>query len=240
MVSSCSLDQLNLLSTDDFQFMNRIPRVMKFPGVISELEEDHQHRKRVIIVSNQLPLRAFRDSISNKWRFEFDENNLLAQLKDGFPTETEVRYVGTLNTDVDSADQDEVARVLHEKFSCEIIFLPTDMQNKFYHGFCKHYLWPLFHYMMPMTGSNGVIRFNRSQWQAYVSANKIFADKVLEVQSDRDFDEDEDHVWVHDYHLMALPTFLRRRSHRVKLGFFYTVHFHHLIYIKLYLLEMKF
>ncbi|XP_022755378.1 probable alpha,alpha-trehalose-phosphate synthase [UDP-forming] 11 [Durio zibethinus] len=218
-MDSCWLEQLNLLSTDDFRVMNRIPRVMKVPGVISQFEEDQQtmSQKRVIIVSNQLPLRASRDSVSNEWRFEFDENNLLAELKDAFPPDTEVRYVGTLKADVDAADQDEVAQVLHEKFSCETIFLPEDMQSKFYHGFCKHYLWPLFHYMMPTTGSGGV-RFDRSQWQAYVSANKIFADKVLEV-TDGD-DEDEDHVWVHDYHLMALPTFLRRRSHRVKLGFF--------------------
>ncbi|EOY31624.1 Trehalose phosphatase/synthase 11 [Theobroma cacao] len=219
MVSSYCLDQLNLLSTDDFGIMKRIPRVMKVPGVISEFEEDQQTKslKRVIIVSNQLPLRASRDLFSNEWRFEFDENDLLALLKEAVPPDTEVRYVGTLKADIDVADQDEVAHVLREKFSCETIFLPVDMQNKFYHGFCKHYLWPLFHYMMPRTGSDGV-RFDRSQWQAYVSANKIFADKVLEV-TDRD-DEDEDHVWVHDYHLMALPTFLRRRSHRVKLGFF--------------------
>ncbi|XVE98685.1 hypothetical protein REPUB_Repub03eG0129000 [Reevesia pubescens] len=200
--------------------MNRIPRVMMVPGVVSQFEEEDQQtmsRKRVIIVSNQLPLRAFWDSVSNQWRFEFDENNLYAELKDSFPPDTEVRYVGTLKADVDVADQDEVAQVLHEKFNCETIFLPVDMQKKFYHGFCKHYLWPLFHYMMPMTGSDGVC-FDRSQWQAYMSANKIFADKVLEV-TDRD-DEDEDHVWIHDYHLMALPTFLRRRSYRVKLGFF--------------------
>lgn len=219
MVSSCCLNQLNLLSTDDFRVMNRIPRVIKVPGVISQFEEDQQttSEKRVIIVSNQLPLRASWDSVSNEWRFEFDENNLLAQLKDAFPPDTEVRYVGTLNADVDVADQEEVAQVLHEKYSCETIFLPVDMQKKFYHGFCKHYLWPLFHYKVPTTSSDGV-RFDRSEWQAYVSANKIFADKVLEV-IDRD-DEDEDHVWVHDYHLMAFPTFLRRRSNRVKLGFF--------------------
>ncbi|CDP13064.1 unnamed protein product [Coffea canephora] len=31
---------------------------------------------------------------------------------------------------------------------------------------------------------------------------------------------DDDFVWVHDYHLMVLPTFLRKRFNRVKLGFF--------------------
>ncbi|GMI89133.1 trehalose phosphatase/synthase 11, TREHALOSE-6-PHOSPHATE SYNTHASE 11 [Hibiscus trionum] len=220
MVSSCCLDQFNMLSTDDFRVMNRIPRVMKVPGVVSEFEDDDQQsvrRKRVIVVSNQLPLRAWRDSVSGEWCFEFDENELLAQLKDAFPPDTEVRYVGTLRADVDAADQDAVAQVLRDKLSCETIFLPVEMRNLFYHGFCKHYLWPLFHYMMPMPGTDGV-RFDRAQWAAYVSANKIFADKVLEVMF-RD-DEDGDHVWVHDYHLMALPTFLRRRCNRVKLGFF--------------------
>ncbi|KAK8697517.1 hypothetical protein V6N13_113662 [Hibiscus sabdariffa] len=215
MVSSCCLDQFNMLSTDDFRAMNRIPGAMKVPGVVSEFEEEEQQsmpRKRVIVVSNQLPLRAWRDSVTEEWCFEFDENDLLAQLKDAFPPDTEVRYVGTLRADVDAADQEEVARVLHDKLSCETIFLPVELRNLFYHGFCKHYLWPLLHYMMPTPGSDGV-RFDWAQWKAYVSANKIFAEKVLEVMF-RD-DEDGDHVWVHDYHLMALPTFLRRRCNRI-------------------------
>ncbi|KAH1242496.1 Alpha,alpha-trehalose-phosphate synthase [UDP-forming] 6 [Glycine max] len=31
---------------------------------------------------------------------------------------------------------------------------------------------------------------------------------------------EDDYVWIHDYHLMVLPTFLRKRFNRVKLGFF--------------------
>lgn len=68
--------------------------------------------------------------------------------------------------------------------------------------------------MLPLSAELGG-RFNRSLWQAYVSANKVFADKILEVIS-----PDDDFVWVHDYHLMILPTFLRKRFNRVKLGFF--------------------
>ncbi|KAK8529462.1 hypothetical protein V6N12_060243 [Hibiscus sabdariffa] len=47
-----------------------------------------------------------------------------------------------------------------------------------YVGSLKH-LWPLFHYMLPMCPDHGD-RFDRILWQAYVSANKIFADKVME------------------------------------------------------------
>lgn len=37
---------------------------------------------------------------------------------------------------------------------------------------------------------------------------------------------DDDYVWVHDYHLVALPIFLRKRCNGVKLGFFLHSPFH--------------
>ncbi|KAJ7955728.1 Trehalose-6-phosphate synthase [Quillaja saponaria] len=213
------------VSVDDFRPLNRIPRVMTVPGVISECEDNSANSgseglissgplERRIVVANQLPIKAFRDAETKKWFFESDSDSLVLQLRDGFGPDVEVLYVGSLNVEIDSSDQDEVAQVLLDKFRCVPTFLPTEIQNKFYHGFCKHYLWPLFHYMLPMSPSHSA-RFDRSLWQAYVLANKIFADKVTEV-----INPDEDFVWVHDYHLMVLPTLLRKRFHRVKLGFF--------------------
>lgn len=138
----------------------------------------------------------------------------MLQLRDGFKPDVEVLYVGCLKAEIDPSEQDEVASLLLHEFRCVPTFLSMDVQNKFYHGFCKHYLWPLFHYMLPMTPSHGA-RFDRALWQAYVSANKAFADRIIEV-----LNPDEDFVWIHDYHLMVLPTFLRKRYYRVKLGFF--------------------
>ncbi|KAK8605601.1 hypothetical protein V6N13_102377 [Hibiscus sabdariffa] len=88
---------------------------------------------------------------------------------------------------------DEDALLLHLKDG----FSP-ETEKKFYLGFCKQHLWPLFHYMLPMCPDHGD-RFDRILWQAYVSANKIFADKVMEV-----INPDDDYVWIHDYHLMLL------------------------------------
>lgn len=48
-----------------------------------------------------------------------------------------------------------------------------------------------------------------------MAANKIFSQKVIEV-----INPDDDYVWIHDYHLMVLPTFLRRRFNRLRMGFF--------------------
>ncbi|KAL1553820.1 putative alpha,alpha-trehalose-phosphate synthase [UDP-forming] 11 [Salvia divinorum] len=216
----------NLLNLDDFSSdRTRIPRVISVPGIISDFEDANNAEiaesegvssvtlERRIVVSNQLPLKAYKDS-SNKWRFDWDSDALVSQLIDGFPPETDVVFVGCLGVEVDPVEQDEVAQFLLEKFKCVPTFLNSDLINKFYHGFCKHYLWPLFHYMLPMTLNHGV-RFDKDTWQAYVSANKVFADRIMEV-----INPDEDYVWIHDYHLMILPTFLRKRYHRVKLGFF--------------------
>ncbi|KAK4485544.1 hypothetical protein RD792_008187 [Penstemon davidsonii] len=222
-----SRSYFNLLNIDDYSSdRTRIPRVISVPGIISDFEDmgsvenpdavSSVNQERRVIVANQLPLKAYKDSSEEieKWIFDWDKDALVLQLKDGFHPDVEVVYVGCLGVEIDPSEQEEVAQFLLDKFKCVPTFLPIDLINKFYHGFCKHYLWPLFHYMLPLTPNHGV-RFDKSMWQAYVSANKIFADKVMEV-----INPDEDYVWVHDYHLMILPTFLRRRYHRVKLGFF--------------------
>ncbi|KAI4339342.1 hypothetical protein MLD38_024295 [Melastoma candidum] len=210
----------------DFSLTTRpLPRVIKASGIISDFdgcgssEADSDatssgFNERKILVANMLPLHAKRDPETGKWSFSWDEDSILLQIKDGFTPESEIIYVGSLKVEIDAVDQDEIAQKLLEEFNCVPTFLPQDLQKKFYLGFCKQQLWPLFHYMLPMCPDHGD-RFDRLLWQAYVSANKIFADKVMEVISPED-----DFVWVHDYHLMALPTFLRKRFNRVKLGFF--------------------
>ncbi|XP_057508722.1 probable alpha,alpha-trehalose-phosphate synthase [UDP-forming] 9 [Actinidia eriantha] len=196
-----------------------LPRVMTIPGIISYLDGDSDGassvcHERKIIVANTLPLHAQRDVETAKWCFSWDEDSLLLQMKDGFSLETEFIYVGSLKVEVDASEQEEVAQKLLDNFNCVPTFLPHDLQEKFYHGFCKNQLWPLFHYMLPVCSGHGD-RFDRLLWQSYVSANKRFADKVMEV-----INPEDDYIWVHDYHLMVLPTFLRKRYNRVKLGFF--------------------
>ncbi|MBA0779130.1 hypothetical protein Gotri_003410, partial [Gossypium trilobum] len=203
----------------------RLPRVMTVPGVISELDDDQANsvtsdapssaiQDRIIIVANQLPVKAKRRPDNKGWSFSWDDDSLLLQLKDGLPEEMEVLYVGSLKVDVDPVEQDDVSQLLLDKFKCVPAFLPSDILTKFYHGFCKQHLWPLFHYMLPFSASHGG-RFDRSLWEAYVAANNIFSQRVIEV-----INPEDDYVWIHDYHLMVLPTFLRRRFNRLRMGFF--------------------
>nr|GMD23298.1 probable alpha,alpha-trehalose-phosphate synthase [UDP-forming] 9 [Ipomoea batatas] len=224
MASISSANLLDMASEeilDILQTPRVLPRLMTVPGIISDGSNDGDSdgtssicRDRKIVVSNMLPLHAQRDKGTSKWCFSLDKDSLLLQLKDGFSPETEVIYVGCLKADIEPSEQEEVAQRLLDDFNCVPTFLPPDVQKNFYYGFCKQYLWPLFHYMLPMCPDHGD-RYDRQLWQAYVSANKLFADKVMEVVNPED-----DYIWVHDYHLMVLPTFLRKRYHRVKLGFF--------------------
>nr|GMD95577.1 probable alpha,alpha-trehalose-phosphate synthase [UDP-forming] 9 [Ipomoea batatas] len=220
MASRSSSNVLDLASEEILdvpQTPRSLPRLMTVPGIISDGDSDSMSstcQERKIIVANMLPLHAQRDEGISKWCFSLDEDSLLLQLKDGFSPESEVIYVGSLKVDIDASEQEEVAQRLLDEFKCVPTFIPPDIHKNFYYGFCKQQLWPLFHYMLPMCPDHAD-RFDRHLWQAYVSANKLFADKVMEVVNPED-----DYIWVHDYHLMVLPTFLRKRYHRVKLGFF--------------------
>ncbi|KAE8719217.1 Alpha,alpha-trehalose-phosphate synthase 6 [Hibiscus syriacus] len=217
------------------QIRRRIPRVMTVSGIVSDDDSSESvcsdeptssvSKDRIIMVANQLPIRAHRKSDTNcalsnsrgskGWIFSWDENSLLLQMKDGLgDDDVEVIYVGCLKEEIHPNEQDQVSQILFETFKCVPTFLPADLYSRYYHGFCKQQLWPLFHYMLPLSPDLGG-RFNRSLWQAYVSVNKIFADRIMEV-----INPEDDFVWVHDYHLMLLPTFLRKRFNRVKLGFF--------------------
>lgn len=45
---------------------------------------------------------------------------------------------------------------------------------------------------------------------------QVFANKLVEVLGSLE----DDFVWIHDYHLLVLPSLLRKRFHRIKCGIF--------------------
>ncbi len=70
------------------------------------------------------------------------------------------------------------------------------------------------HYLLPLSPAS-LGRFDRGEWGAYLTANKKFSDRLMEIIA-----PDDDYIWVHDYHLMLLPSFLRKRFNTCRLGFF--------------------
>ncbi|KAK6116515.1 hypothetical protein DH2020_049753 [Rehmannia glutinosa] len=132
-----------------------LPRVMTLPGIISDGN-----------VNSDLD----SDSAPSSCR---DRKIIVANM---LPLHAQKDY-GTV--EIEANEQEEVAQRLLDDFKCVPTFLSLDIQKKFYYGFCKQQLWPLFHYMLPMCPDHGD-RFDRQLWQAYVSANRTFADKIME------------------------------------------------------------
>ncbi|KAL7263532.1 hypothetical protein ACSBR1_001650 [Camellia fascicularis] len=151
MLSRSSLNLLNLHDYSNFDEDNN-----------GESEVVREERR--IIVAHQLPLVMTR-SESNKCCFDWDRDALVLELKDGFPKHVKVIYVGCLKAEIEPAEQDQVAQLLLDEFQCVPVFLTAEIHNKFYHGFCKHCLWPLFHdLMLPVIGNNGMVVVTGSIW----------------------------------------------------------------------------
>lgn len=96
-------------------------------------------------------------------------------------------------------------------------FVVTDLsQNDFqeyYNGFANRVLWPILHYRLDLA------EFARLDLSGYFRVNEHFAAELAKVV------EDDDLIWVHDYHLIPLADALRRRGHDHRIGFFLHVPF---------------
>jgi len=165
-------------------------------------------------VSNHLPIKAKRSADDSGWDFEWDEDALIAEANVGMGDEHEVLHVGTLQVEIDDLEQEAVSLELFSAFGCCPVFLGKELKEEYYKGFCKQQLWPLFHYLIPLSPTSAE-RFDPVLWQAYVKANKMFKDKLVEV-----LNQDVDYVWIHDYHLMVLPSMLRKQFLRLRCGLF--------------------
>jgi len=88
--------------------------------------------------------------------------------------------------------------------------LPREMARRYYNGFSNGVLWPVFH---NFTES---FRYDSRDFSAYKAVNKRFAHAIAEVAPASSLVQ----VWIHDYHLMLLPSMLRERLPRASIGFF--------------------
>ena len=134
--------------------------------------------------------------------------------QEGVGDDVDVFYVGCLpSDDVTASEQETVALELLTAFRCCPVFLGAELRERHYRRFCKQQLWPLLHYLMPLSPTSAG-RFDADLWGSYVKANKAFADVVVAAVGD----VARDLVWVNDYHLLVLPSLLRKRLHRIRLG----------------------
>jgi trehalose 6-phosphate synthase len=99
----------------------------------------------------------------------------------------------------------------------DISFITVDLtaeeHTRYYSNFSNGVLWPLLHTMPEL------MTYDRRDAQVYRQVNERLADQLCPLLRPHDL------VWVHDYHLMALPALLRARGIRNPIGFFLHIPF---------------
>ncbi len=80
--------------------------------------------------------------------------------------------------------------------------------DEYYNGYANRTLWPLFHYRIDLA------EYERTFGSGYERVNEIFAEAAAPLI------EEDDLVWIHDYHMIPLGNLLREHGVKNRIGFF--------------------
>lgn len=134
---------------------------------------------------------------------------------------TDHTWVGTLGMPTDALGdtqqkQDIEDRLATEHDSLTVFCKDSDFDGAYTH-YCKQILWPVFHYQIPDNPKSKA--YEDHSWVYYVKVNQAFADKIVKNWKRGDI------IWVHDYHLLLVPSMIRKKLPDAKIGFFLHVAF---------------
>ncbi|CAD0094704.1 unnamed protein product [Aureobasidium mustum] len=150
---------------------------------------------RLLLVSNRLPITIKRSDDAT-YDFSMSSGGLVSGLS-GLAKTTKFQWYGWPGIQVPQNEIGLVKDRLWKEYGAVPIFMDDELADRHYNGFSNSILWPLFHY------HPGEITFDESAWNAYREANRLFAKEIAKDVQDNDL------IWVHDYHLMLLPAMLR-------------------------------
>ena len=143
---------------------------------------------RVINVSNRLPILISK--YAGGVRLERSSGGLATALEAGWRDQPGV-WIGWAGTGPDENIEPMLVRAAHRRsYTLRSVALTDEEIAKFYSGFANEIIWPLFHDMPSRCN------FDPEYWETYQRVNRKFARVVADTAQEEDF------IWVHDYHLM--------------------------------------
>lgn len=160
---------------------------------------------KTIIVSNRLPVKLSQEE--DHFSINTSEGGLATGLGSIYRQNGNI-WIGWPGITIETEEGQRQVTSQLEQENLYPVFLTQEQVNNFYEGFSNETLWPVFHYMVTYA------RFEQPFWKSYVEVNRKFAAAVMEKV------EDNDTVWVHDYQLLLLPSFLRELKSNLSIGFF--------------------
>lgn len=165
---------------------------------------------KIIIIANRLPVKVERKE--DHFTFERSEGGLATGLG-SLEMEAEKYWIGWpgILTE-DEQEKKEITDQLHA-LNFHPVFLSAEQIENYYEGYSNTTIWPLFHYFF------AYIEYKAAYWEAYRQVNALFCSEALP------FIEDDDIIWVHDYHLMLLPKMIRDEKPNVSIGYFLHIPF---------------
>ncbi|KAF1931970.1 glycosyltransferase family 20 protein [Didymella exigua CBS 183.55] len=176
----------------------------------TKLVSEKQNEGRLLLVSNRLPITIKRAD-EGKYEMSMSSGGLVSGLS-GLSKTTTFQWYGWPGLEVPEDEVSGLKDQLKSEYNAVPIMLDDELADRHYNGFSNAIMWPLFHY------HPGEITFDESAWEGYTEANRLFAKAVAKDVQDNDM------VWVHDYHLMLMPAMLREEigntKKNVKIGFF--------------------
>ena len=162
---------------------------------------------RLLIVSNRLPV-TIRHVSDGLFSIERSSGGLATALSHTH-AEMDSLWIGWPGGHFKVGEpRKRITRVLREEHRCVPVFLSAQAIQRYYYGFSNRALWPLFH------SFQSYLVYNEEEWEAYVHANQVFCEAVLEEAQEQDL------IWVQDYHLFLLPGMLRQALPDARIGFF--------------------
>jgi trehalose 6-phosphate synthase/phosphatase len=167
---------------------------------------------RLIVVSNRLPLTL--QKTEDGWNTVRSSGGL-ASAMNPLLGKTGGDWIGWAGGGggQDSEARRAILAEWAEKEHCFAVDLPEDVATGFYEGYANQTLWPVFHNFPSQ------LKFDPKDWEAYVEANRIFCNAVVERYRPNDL------IWVHDYHLILLPQMVRDKLPDAAIGFFLHIPF---------------
>lgn len=155
---------------------------------------------QVLIVANRLPV-TLSVGPGGGYTFTQSSGGLVSALS-AVRSESGKNYpwIGWLGRSVPPEDEAAIRARLLEEHNCVPVFLEDALASQFYDGMCNDLLWPMLHHGWDPCGA---VPFAWPLWEAYKRVNERFAEVILETAKGT-----PSACWLHDYHLMHLPTLL--------------------------------
>lgn len=166
---------------------------------------------RWITVANRLPFTLNPEGSEVK-----TSSGGLVSALNGVRSKAERVWIGSAPDHLTSERWTDLEDKLKEKsggWTYRPVFLESSLYDSYYNRTCNDVLWPLLHYQPEL------VDYDAAAWASYREVNERIAKEIAA------FANDDDLIWIHDFHLFLVPKFLRALRPNLRIGFFLHVPF---------------